>query len=211
MTQANLNPSAIFATTIYSTKKPEFLVDVTAVADKLLVDAKAARPMNGIYPFVMSDSMLGNERASALERFISECAWVILDNQGYRMSDFTTYVSELWVQEHFKYSGMEQHVHPFGDVISGFYFLEVPQGGSLVEVHDPRPGKVQASLPFKSQTEVNLSSNALQITPEPGLMVLTNSWLPHSLTRNSSDSPIKFIHFNVATKPTERKSGPIIV
>lgn len=211
MITANLDPSAIFATTIYSTKKQEFLVNLSNIADKLLMDAKASRPINSIYPFVMTDSMLGNERTAAFEQFISECAWAILDNQGYRMSDFTTYVSELWVQEHFKYSGMEQHVHPFGGVISGFYFLEVPQGSCVIEVHDPRPGKVQASLPFKNQTEVKMSNNALQITPEPGLMVLTNSWLPHSLTRNSSDSSIKFIHFNVATKPIERKNGPIIV
>lgn len=196
---------------VYTIQKPEFLADALAISDELLTEAKTARPMNDTYPFVMSDSMIGKERTRALEQFIAESAWAILDNQGYRMDAFMTYVSEFWAQEHFKYSGMEQHVHPYGVVLSGFYFLTAPQGGSVVELHDPRPGKVQASLPIKEQNQVRDANNMLHITPEPGLMVFSNAWLPHSFTRNSSDDPVKFIHFNVSVRPAERPSGPIIV
>jgi uncharacterized protein (TIGR02466 family) len=211
MSQAILEPSALFASMVYTIKKPEFLDATMAVSDEMLAKAKSARPMNDTYPFVMSDSMIGNERTLPLEQFIAESAWAILDNQGYRMDQFGTYVSEFWVQEHFKYSGMEQHVHPYGVAISGFYFLTAPQGGSVIELHDPRPGKVQASLPIKEQTQVRDANNMLHITPEPGLMVFSNAWLPHSFTRNSSNDPVKFIHFNVSVRPAERPSGPIIV
>jgi uncharacterized protein (TIGR02466 family) len=211
MSQAVLEPSALFPSMVYTIKKPEFLDATMAVSDEMLAKAKAARPMNDTYPFVMSDSMIGNERTLPLEQFIAESAWAILDNQGYRMDQFGTYVSEFWVQEHFKYSGMEQHVHPYGVAISGFYFLTAPQGGSVIELHDPRPGKVQASLPIKEQTQVRDANNMLHINPEPGLMVFSNAWLPHSFTRNSSNEPVKFIHFNVSVRPAEQPSGPIIV
>jgi len=209
--KATLEPSALFASMVYTIKKPEFLDATMAVSDEMLAKAKAARPMNDTYPFVMSDSMIGNERTLPLEKFIAESAWAILDNQGYRMDQFLAYVSEFWVQEHFKYSGMEQHVHPYGVAISGFYFLTAPKGGSVIELHDPRPGKVQASLPIKEQTQVRDANNMLHVTPEPGLMVFSNAWLPHSFTRNSSNDPVKFIHFNVSVRPADRPSGPIIV
>jgi hypothetical protein len=211
MSKAILEPSPLFASMVYTIKKPEFLDATLGASDEALAKAKAARPMNETYPFVMSNSMIGDERTMPLERFIAESAWAILDNQGYQMDQFMAYVSEFWVQEHFKYSGMEQHVHPYGVVISGFYFLTAPQGGSVIELHDPRPGKVQASLPIKEQTQVRDANNMLHVTPEPGLMVFSNAWLPHSFTRNSSSDPMKFIHFNVSVRPVEQPSGPIIV
>lgn len=209
--KAVLEPSALFASMVYTIRKPEFLEAALTLSDEMLGQSKAARPVNETYPMVMSDSMIGKAHTLPLEQFIAESAWAILDNQGYRMDEFVTYVSEFWVQEHMKNSGMEQHVHPYGVMISGFYFLEVPEGGSVVELHDPRPGKVQASLPIKEQTVVRDANNMLHITPEPGLVVFTNSWLPHSFTRNFSDKSVKFIHFNVSVKPVERPSGPIII
>ncbi len=209
--QAILEPSALFASMVYTIKKPEFLADALALADELLTAAKAARPVNDTYPMVMSDSMIGKPQVRGLEQFIAESAWAILDDQGYRMDEFLTAVSEFWVQEHFTNSGMEQHVHPYGVVISGFYFLSTPEGGSVIELHDPRAGKVQASLPIKEQTQVRAANNMLHVTPEPGMVVFTNSWLPHSFTRNSSKDSVKFIHFNVSVRPAERPAGPIIV
>lgn len=211
MSKATLEPSALFSTMVYTIKKPEFLDATMAVSDEMLAQAKAARPMNDTYPMVMSDSMIGKPQVQGLEKFIAESAWAILDNQGYRMDEFLTFVSEFWVQEHFKNSGMEQHVHPYGVVISGFYFLTAPAGGSVIELHDPRAGKVQASLPIKEQNQVRAANNMLHVTPEPGMVIFTNSWLPHSFTRNSSNDSVKFIHFNVSVRPAQQQAGPIIV
>jgi uncharacterized protein (TIGR02466 family) len=209
--QAILEPSPLFSSTIYTIRKPEFLADALALSDQMLAAAKAARGVNDTYPMVMSDSMTGKPQVRGLEQFIAESAWAILDSQGYRMDDHMTFVSEFWVQEHFKNSSMDQHVHPYGVVISGFYFLTAPAGGSVVELHDPRAGKVQASLPIKEQNQVRDANNILHVTPEPGLAVFTNSWLPHSFTRNSSNDSVKFIHFNVSVRPAEKPAGPIVV
>lgn len=209
--QAILEPSALFSSTIYTIRKPEFLADALALSDQMLATAKAARGVNDTYPMIMSDSMTGKPRVRGLEQFIANSAWAILDSQGYRMDDHMTFVSEFWAQEHFKNSSMDQHVHPYGVVISGFYFLTAPAGGSVVELHDPRAGKVQASLPIKEQNQVRDANNILHVTPEPGLAVFTNSWLPHSFTRNSSNDSVKFIHFNVSVRPAEKPAGPIVV
>lgn len=206
-----LTPVGYFASMIYTIQKPEFLEGANAVSTELLDAAKKARPMNETYPSVMSGSMIGVPALHGLEQFIAQSAWTILDSQGYRMDDFLAYVSEFWVQEHFKYSGMEQHVHPHGVVISGFYFLTAPEEGCIIELHDPRPGKVQASLPFKDLSQVKEANNSLFIKPVPGMAIFSNSWLPHSFTRNASNESVKFIHFNVSVRPAERTTGPIIV
>ena len=208
--QSTLEPAGYFASTIYTIRKPEFLSAVDGVATDLLAHAKDAMPMNETYPSVMTGSLIGDARTAAFEQFIAESAWAILDAQGYRMNDFFAYVSELWAQEHFKYSSMEQHVHPHGVVISGFYFLTAPESGCMIELHDPRPGKVQASLPIKDASQIKDANNSLFIKPEPGLMVFSNSWLPHSFTRNASSESVKFIHFNVSVKPAERPSAIVV-
>lgn len=206
-----LNPAGYFQSMVYTLIKPDLLPEIKQVADELLTKARAVTKLNEVYPVYMTDSLIANPKSLALEKLIAESAWAILDNQGYRMNDLVTYVSEFWVQEHHKHSGMDQHVHPFGVMLSGFYFIETPKDGCMVELHDPRPGKVQTSLPLKNPEEVTAANNAIFFKPEPGLLMFTNSWLAHSFTRNASTEPVKFVHFNVSIKPAQPSASPIIV
>lgn len=205
-----LRPSPHFSCVLYTIEKPEFLGGALDASNEALDFVEKSTQMNVAYPSVMSNSLIGNKKTEELENFIANAGWSILDNQGYNVDSFVAYVSEFWAQKHFKFSGMDQHIHPHGVVLSGFYFLECPDGGCMVELHDPRPGKVQASLPIKDESIIREANNSVFIVPRPGLMLITNSWLPHSFTRNSSDIPVKFIHFNISVMPSV-KNNPIIV
>lgn len=211
MEKSILTPEPQFASVIYTVQKPDFLSEVGSVVTELLARAKAARPLNEVYPVYMTETLSGHAKTAKLEQFIAESVWAILNDQGYMMDAFEAFVSEFWAQEHHKHSGMEQHVHPYGVAISGFYFLNAPDNGCMIEIHDPRPGKVQASLPPRDLSKVTQANNSLLIKPQPGLMVFTNAWLPHSFTRNASDQPATFIHFNVSVRPAQKQKGPIIV
>lgn len=208
-----LEPFVSFSTVIYTINKPEFLEDVKDASNDALEESKKHVKQNDIYPATMSTTLSGREKTKAFEHFIAQSSWTILDNQGYNMEMFNTYVSELWTQEHRKYSGMEQHVHAYGIQLSGFYFLEIPDDGCMVQLHDPRPGKVIASLPEKDMAKVTEASNSIFIKPKPGMFMFTNSWLPHSFTRNGSDETVKFVHFNVSIMPakTEAVPAPVVV
>lgn len=207
--QSVFTPSAHFVSVMYTIDKPEFLQDVKEAADNALALAEQERPINATYPMVMSGSLSGLPKTAALEQFIAQAGWTVLDNQGYDMALFNTVVSEFWAQKHLHFSGMEQHVHPYGVLLSGFYFLECPDGGSMVELHDPRPGKVQASLPIKDASIIREANNSVYVKPSPGLLLISNSWLPHSFTRNTSTEPVKFIHFNISVMPAQQV--PVIV
>jgi uncharacterized protein (TIGR02466 family) len=212
-TQSVFTPNTFFPTTVYTIVKPEFLESVNLASNDALDLAKKQHTMNETYPVVMSTGMMGDPRIKDFQQFIAQSGWAILDAQGYDMTKFNTYVSELWCQEHHKFSGMEEHVHPYGVLLSGFYFLETPEESSMIHLHDPRAGKVQASLPEKDNTKVTEASNSFYMKPEPGMMIISNSWLPHSFTRNASDKPCKFIHFNISIVPAPQSTveGPVIV
>lgn len=211
MDQITLTPEGHFASWIYTTKKPEFLDGAIAASLESLADVKSSTPVNASYPMHMSNSLIGHAKTKLLEQFIADASWTIMNDQGYQMNAFETFVSEFWAQEHHKYSGMDQHVHPYGAMLSGFYFLQTPENGCMVEIHDPRPGKVQASLPMRDLSKIFPASNSILIKPEPGLLVFTNSWLPHSFTHNGSDDPVLFTHFNVAVRLAPPKEEPVVV
>lgn len=183
-----------FATQVYAINKPEFLDDVRqAVKDSTVATEVASE----LYPVIMSDNIYNHEQAKEFVQYVGHSAWNILDSQGYAMSNFDVYFTEMWQQEHYKYSLMEQHSHAAGVQLVGFYFLDTPENCSHLLFHDPRPAKVQINLPQKNEFDVTAASDLINITPTPGLLVFTNAWLPHSFGRHGSDDPIRFIHFNL--------------
>ena len=187
-----------FPSAVYTIKKPEFLDAVKEVSDEAL--SKIETEIDDIYPVKMSGNFYEDPRLEKFTTFIGETAWLILAEQGYKMSDFEIVFADMWTQEHYKHSLMEQHIHNYGAQIIGFYFLETPENCSKVIFHDPKPGKVQINLPEKDMTQATMASTMVNFVPEPGMLMFTNSWLPHSFGRHASNDPIKFIHFNLAIR-----------
>lgn len=186
-----------FQSTVVTADRPDFLDAVRPVVMEYLKKSEDNQnELNDIYPVRMTESIHQDERLSQFSEYIAVTAAQILDEQGYHMCGLATFFESMWCQEHRKYSLMEQHVHP-GVQIVGFYFIDVPEKSSVATFYDPRPGKVQNSLNETNPGDITFASNAFHIEPKPGTLIFTNSWLPHSITRNMSDQPVRFIHFNI--------------
>ena len=193
-----LEPIHCFPTTIYVVKKPQFLNTVRPVVDEYIEKRKAEQcQAHEVYPVYMTDSFFEDPRLEEFCSYIGSTAWNILGSQGYDMPKFSTTFTEMWGQHHYKYSGMDQHVHPYGSQIIGFYFIRTPKDCSVATFFDPRAGKVQSSLPENNPGNITSASNQINIAPEEGTMIFTNAWLPHAFTRNASEEPMTFIHFNL--------------
>jgi hypothetical protein len=190
-----------FPTIVYTIQKPEFLESARAVCSEAVEDVKAkGQVLNEIYPVHMTGQLFDDLRMEPLCQFIGETTWNILNSQGYNMSLFNVYFQEMWCQEHFKHSAMEQHVHGYGCQMVGFYFVEVPENSSRVVLHDPKAGKVQANLPESDWSMATHASNMINFQPEAGMLMFMNSWLPHSFTRHAAETPMSFIHFNLSVR-----------
>ena len=196
-----------FTSAIYTTDLPEYLNISRKVSKEYLSEAKKQTQINKIYPVVMSQNFSDDERMQPLTNFISESSTTILKNQGYDMTMINTICHEFWAQEHHQFSGQDEHIHP-NCQISGFYFLNVPDDSTRVIFHEMNQGKKMISLPELNMNNATYASTMINYEPKPGMIMFTNSWLPHSFLKNSSKKPFTFIHFNVTltykqdTEPT---------
>jgi uncharacterized protein (TIGR02466 family) len=196
-----LNATHLFSAPVYQIVKPEFLDVARKVSKKFISKRKCEVDLNPIYPVYMTESINFDPEMLDFANYVAQIAWNILANQGYAMDVFSTYFTEMWVQEHHHLSLMERHIHGNGAVISGFYFLDCPQKSSRVLFHHPTDAKVISNLPEKNIQEMTHASNMINFVPEEGLLMFTNAWVPHSFTKNESKKPMRFIHFNIAVMP----------
>jgi uncharacterized protein (TIGR02466 family) len=203
-----LQMEMVFPTSVYLIKKPAFLDRARSAAAKALKNAKAMNQPNEAYPVCHSTNLLEHVEIAELAEYIGSTGWNILESQGYKMDDKEVFFESMWCQEHKKLSGMDQHVHPnnFCQLV-GFYVLDCPPDEECPRllVHDPRPGKVQISLDEMNMSNATHASNTINYKPEPGLLVFTNAWLPHSITRNPSKKPFRVIHFNLGVQYAKPK------
>jgi len=196
-----LNALFLFSAPVYLVEKPEYLESARNVSKKFIEKRKTEIELNPAFPVYMTESIYADPEIFDLAKFISQTAWDILKNQGYAMDYLQTYYTEMWCQEHHSGSFVERHIHNNGAIISGFYFVDCPKDSCKLQVFDPRESKVITSLPEKDPNIATHASNLISFDPKEGLLIFTNSWLPHSLTKNLSADPMRFIHFNIAVAP----------
>jgi len=195
-----------FPSPIYLIERPDFLEIVNKVSEENLEAERHKRNLDEIYPVYMSGNYYADPRLSEFSEFVGATAWNILNEQGYAMQDKAVAFTEMWTQEHYKHSAMDQHVHGFGSQIVGFYFLETPEDCSKAVFHDPRSAKVQISLPEQDANKATAASGMINFTPKAGLMIFTNAWMAHSFSRSASEKPFKFVHFNLTVIQAPQKS-----
>lgn len=187
-----------FPSTIYAADISEFLNITKKVSDEFL--RKNTDTINEIYPVKMTENLFIDPRLEEFNAVILNLGWDILNSQGYDMSSSRVVFSGMWTQQHHKYSLMEQHLHN-GDQLVGFYFLRTPENCSKPVFYDPRPSKVITDLPETNLNEITHASSIVNFSPSPGRLFITNTYLPHSFTKNASDNPTEFIHFNMRVVP----------
>jgi hypothetical protein len=192
-----------FASTVYAIKKPEFLETMRAVSKRAL---EQVYPIHGDNITVMTANYSADPEAKDFAQYVSQTAWNILNSQGYTTEHAVTYFTEMWTQEHKKYSSMEHHIHGVGAQISAFYFLDCPPNGCKIMLHDPRPGKVISTMHPADATKVTDASTQILLTAEPGVLVFANAWLPHGFSRNMDELPFRFIHMNLAVAPAPQQT-----
>ena len=86
------------------------------------------------------------------------------------------------------------HLHPHA-VISGTYYVAVPQGASAIKFEDPRLGLMMAAPPRKARAR---NRTFVALAPEPGTVLLWESWLRHEVPMNAADEERISVSFNYA-------------
>jgi len=88
------------------------------------------------------------------------------------------------------------HIHP-QSVISGTYYVTVPDGASALKLEDPRLGLMMAAPPRKKKARPENRQFAY-MAPVPGTVLLWESWLRHEVPLNQAESERVSVSFNYA-------------
>jgi uncharacterized protein (TIGR02466 family) len=88
------------------------------------------------------------------------------------------------------------HIHPHS-VVSGTYYVTIPDGASALKLEDPRLGFMMAAPPRKAKAKPENRQFAY-IRPNAGTVLLWESWLRHEVPVNEAESERISVSFNYA-------------
>lgn len=86
------------------------------------------------------------------------------------------------------------HIHPHA-VVSGTFYVAVPQGASAIKFEDPRLGLMMAAPPRKPKARAE-NRQFVYVTPKPGTILLWESWLRHEVPVNQAEGERVSVSFN---------------
>ncbi len=88
------------------------------------------------------------------------------------------------------------HIHP-NSVVSGTYYVSIPEGASALKMEDPRLAFMMASPPRKPSAP-RADQPFVSMVPKAGTLLLWESWLRHEVTLNRAEEERISISFNYA-------------
>jgi uncharacterized protein (TIGR02466 family) len=99
------------------------------------------------------------------------------------------------------------HSHP-NNVLSGVYYVSLPNGAGKIQFHDPRP---QAAMIMPRMTQWNkYVGNQIEVETKEGRFVVFPAWLEHSVPVNRDKDHRISISFNIMfSHYTETMSRPL--
>ncbi len=105
-------------------------------------------------------------------------------------------LDSLWVNILKPGGGHSGHIHPHS-IISGTFYVEVPDGAGALRFEDPRLPLFMAAPPRRADTP-DASRNFVTVAPQPGTLLLWESWLRHEVLPSSAKADRISISFNFA-------------
>ncbi|MDP9057046.1 MAG: 2OG-Fe(II) oxygenase family protein [Pseudomonadota bacterium] len=100
---------------------------------------------------------------------------------------------ESWINLHDRGGLNQLHMHEHA-LLSGVFYLSVPDGSGPLMFRDPRPGVLHS--PFRS--EGPNACKVISLPPRAGLLVLFPHWLEHSVEPHDGAEPRIAIGLNAA-------------
>ena len=105
-------------------------------------------------------------------------------------------LDSLWVNILKSGGSHTSHIHPHS-VISGTVYVAVPPGASALKLEDPRLAMMMAATPRRADADEEQKS-FVYMAPQPGTVLMWESWLRHEVTVNRARSERISVSFNYA-------------
>ena len=94
------------------------------------------------------------------------------------------FISQIFANEMFRGETHTSHRHARA-IVSGVFYLQVPEGSSPIIFQDPRPHSELIGPDENAICSNKYNTQDVTFNPKVGDIVLFNSWLPHSVPPSS--------------------------
>ena len=105
-------------------------------------------------------------------------------------------LDSLWVNVLKPGAAHSGHIHPHS-VLSGTVYVATPPGASALKLEDPRLPLMMAAPP-RAGDAPDEAKSFVYLTPEPGTVLMWESWLRHEVPANLAKQPRISVSFNYA-------------
>ena len=105
-------------------------------------------------------------------------------------------LDSLWVNILKPGAAHSGHIHPHS-VLSGTVYVATPPGASALRLEDPRLPLMMAAPPRKADASESARS-FIYLQPEPGTVLMWESWLRHEVPANAAKKERISVSFNYA-------------
>ena len=204
-----MNITEFFSTPICVENKPEFLKKLDKASDSYVLKARELKKdyikeTKDKFSSYHSTSLLKDPDFMNFRDYVGSKAWEFLDWQGFDMSLYKIYFTEMWIQEFSRKGGGNHSAHThWSQNVSGFYFLKCSDKTSYPYFMDPRQGAVMTKLKLKSDDEIFYGSELIHYKPKPGDLIIFPGYVTHGFAVDLGLDPFRFIHFNIQAGPKE--------
>jgi len=103
-------------------------------------------------------------------------------------------MDSLWVNLLKPGAAHSGHIHPHS-VISGTIYVRVPPGASPLKIEDPRLPLMMAAPPKRADAP-EAQQSFVYLRPQPGTILMWESWLRHEAPANAARSERISVSFN---------------
>ncbi len=117
-----------------------------------------------------------------LEKIIKSHARLFAQQLHWDMRGKKPICDSLWVSVLPEGGSHTSHIHT-NSVISGTYYVAVPDGAGPIIFEDPRAGLLMAAPPRRNSAPREFQTHVSE-TPKPGTLLLWESWLRHEVPLN---------------------------
>lgn len=119
---------------------------------------------------------------------------------GQIVSHDYSYILDPWINLHYQHGFNVQHNHP-DSVLSGVYYISVPEGSGKLAIVDPRPVASFSMIQrYFNYCKDDFTWGTITFTPQEGRLIMFPAWLPHHVEASDSPQTRISLPFNLVVK-----------
>lgn len=140
----------------------------------------------------LNDLPLRDPAFAALARQLSKHVAAFARDGEFDLGRRKLVLDSLWVNVMRSGAVHAPHIHPHA-VVSGTFYVTVPPGSGAIKFEDPRLPMLMAAPPKKKMAR---NPSFVTVAPQPGLLLLWESWLRHGVEAGRAKAPRISVSFN---------------